>query len=201
MVREPLWRVLLRRGQNVLFKSGLFIHNAKKYRLGILHCTGRLRRVRCKNKSARILRYRNEGTCCGRILKKLEKSVDFKREEWSLRIVFMSLECRWRKPQNNRVYWGAKHKRTEDIRSEGFETLRGRWRSLRVYVVESYSVAPYLSERMTWWLKGLHIPICKGQTVIIHTKGGMRLITNTLLMWKAEISSDDYRIQIKSRIF
>jgi hypothetical protein len=62
-----------------------------------------------------------------------------------------------------------------------------------VYMDDLNSGIPYVPESMVWWFrKGTHIPISKGQEIIILcAEHEIEFILNALLEWKAKTPQDD----------
>lgn len=131
-----------------------------------------------------------------KIKEKLERDIDFKGSNTSLRTILKNMGFKWRKTQDNRKLliekWDIRLKRIDYIKKITKYRQEGRpiIYTDESYVDSSHSVSKAWSDDSN---EGLKKPISKGQRlVIVHAGGETGFVPNALLIFKAGSKSGDY---------
>lgn len=148
---------------------------------------------------------KNELPTLKKLRQELQSSIDFKGSESTLAVILKQLGFKWCKTENNRKLLIEK----SDIRWKRIEYLRAianyrRENATIVYLDETYVLSSHCSTK-SWSdssIEGLHVPINKGdRLIIIHAGGEIGFIPNALLTWKASSKSGDYHANMNTDNF
>lgn len=135
----------------------------------------------------------------------LKEKINFQGCEKSLRRILKDLGFTWRKTANNRKLLIEKpeirEKRITYLRA--LKNYREQGRPI-IYLDESYILSSHVSNK-TWSdgsNKGLHVPISKGERlIIIHAGGEKGFVPNAFTCWKASNHSGDYHDNVNGEMF